>query len=50
MMNLTSKWLSKQRSQTAYLTQCTADWLRIPTTTSSMKISRRSLISTADRP
>lgn len=39
MMNLTSKWLSRERSQTAYPMRCTADWLKILTTTSSMKIS-----------
>lgn len=39
MMNLTSKWLSRERLQTAYPMRCTADWLRILTTTSSMRTS-----------
>ena len=39
MMNLTSKWLSRERLQTAYPMRCTADWLRTLTTTSSMRTS-----------
>lgn len=39
MMNLTSKWLLREQSQTAYPMRCTADWLRTLTTTSSMRTS-----------